>query len=185
MEKGRPTGTPASETPARSLGEANQKTARSQQEVAEEYGVSILESIGDGFWVFDREWRCTYINNRQAQLVGMSKEDILGKTVWELFPDLVGTEVYRQLHRAVAQQTPVHFEHFNPTWQGWFEIRVYPSANGVSILTIEITERKQTEEARQDRQRFVQQLAEMSPGLLYLYDVVEQRNIYINARSLL
>ena len=184
MEKGRPTGTPASETPARSLGEANQKTARLQQEVADGNGESILESIGDGFWVFDRSWRCTYINNRQAQLVGMSKEEILGKTVWELFPDLVGTEIYRQLHRAVGQQTPVHFEHFYPPWQGWFEIRVYPSANGVSILTIEITQRKQTEEALQDRQRFVQQLAEMSPGLLYLYDVVEQRNIYINARSL-
>ncbi len=118
-----------------------------QHEPASEYWESILESICDGFWVLDRQWRCTYINNRQAQLIGRQKEDVLGKNVWELFPDLVGTEFYRQLHGALVEQTPVHFEHFFPTWQGWFEIRVYPSANGVSILMVEITAGKQTEEA--------------------------------------
>ncbi len=183
-EQGKATKAKATETTARELGEANLKTTRLQQEPASEYWESIVESIGDGFWVFDRSWQCTYINNRQASLVGMPKEEVVGKNVWELFPDLVGTEVYRQLHQAVAEQTPVHFEHFSSTWQGWFELRVYPSANGVSIFTIDITARKQAEEVLQDRQRLVQQLAEMSPGLLYLYDVVEQRNIYINKRSL-
>ncbi|HEY9696264.1 MAG TPA: PAS domain S-box protein [Trichocoleus sp.] len=38
--------------------------------------------------------------------------------------------------------------------------------------------------ALQDRQHFLEKLTEMSPGLLYLFDVIEQRNIYINARSL-
>ena len=146
-EKGKATGAEVTETTARGLGEVNQKTTRLQHEAASEYWESILESICDGFWVLDRQWRCTYINNRQAQLIGRQKEDVLGKNVWELFPDLVGTEFYRQLHGALVEQTPVHFEHFFPTWQGWFEIRVYPSANGVSILMVEITAGKQTEEA--------------------------------------
>ena len=166
------------------MGEGNFKTTHLQQEVESEYWESILESIGDGFWVLDRQWRCTYINHRQAELIGMPQADVVGKNVWELFPDLVGSEFYRQLHGAVALKTPVHFEHFYPTWQGWFELRVYPSAHGVSLLAIAIGERKQAEEPLGDRQHLLQQLAEMSPGLLYLYDVVEQRNIYINARSL-
>ncbi|MEW5859037.1 MAG: PAS domain S-box protein, partial [Cyanobacteriota bacterium] len=183
-EQGEATGAEATETTARGLGEANLKMTRLQQEVASEYWESIVESISDGFWVFDRSWHCTYINHRQASLVGMPKEEVIGKNVWELFPDWVGTEVDRQLHQAVAEQTPIHFEHFCSTWQDWFELRVYPSAKGVSILTIDISAHKQTEEVLQDRQYFLQQLAEMSPGLLYLYDVVEQRNIYINQRSL-
>src|SRR4028119_802229 len=146
-EKGKATGAEVTETTARGLGEVNQKTTRLQHEAASEYWESILESICDGFWVLDRQWRCTYINNRQAQLIGRQKEDVLGKNVWELFPDLVGTEFYRQLHGALVEQTPVHFEHFFPTWQRWFAIRVYPSANGVSILMLEITAGKQTEEA--------------------------------------
>lgn len=172
------------ETTVPVIDEANMKTTPLQQEAASVYWESILESIQDGFWLFDREWRCTYINHQQAQLIGKRKEDVLGNKVWDLFPDWVGTEVYRQLHQAVSEQTPVHFEYFYPMWQGWVEFRVYPSAQGVSILITDITARKQAEEARQDRQHFVQQLVEMSPGLLYLYDVVEQRNIYINTRSL-
>jgi PAS domain S-box-containing protein len=48
----------------------------------------------------------------------------------------------------------------------------------------DVDDRKQAEEARQARHRFVQQLADLAPGLLYLFDAIEQRNIYINPRSL-
>jgi len=169
-EQGEATGAEATETTARGLGEANLKTTQLQQETASEYWESIVESISDGFWVFDRSWCCTYINNRQAALVGMPKEDVVGKNIWELFPDLVDTEVYRQLHGAVAEQTPVHFEHFYPMWQGWFESRVYPSANGVSILTIEITARKQAEEAWRESEGRFQAFMNHSPIAAFIKD---------------
>jgi PAS domain-containing protein len=100
----------------------------------------------------------------------MPKEDVVGKNVWELFPDLVDTEVYRQLQGAVAEQTSVHFEHFYPMWQGWFESRVYPSANGVSILTIEITARKQAEEAWRESEGRFQAFMNHSPVAAFIKD---------------
>ncbi|OUL32845.1 PAS domain S-box protein [Nostoc sp. 106C] len=150
---------------------------------APEYWESILTSISDGFWILDREWRCTYINEPQAQMLGMPKHEILGKNIWDLFAGIIDTEIYIQLHQAISEQKPVHFEHHRLRQPGWLESRAYPFANGVSILTIDITERKRKEQASQARSNFIQQLAQMSPGLLYLYDVVEQRNIYINERS--
>lgn len=172
------------ETTVPVMDEAKMKITQLQQEEASAYWESILESIQDGFWVFDRKWRCTYMNHQQSQLIGKRKDDVLGNNLWDLFPDWVDTEVHRQLHQAVSEQTLVHFEYFYPMWQGWVEFRVYPSAQGVSMLTTDITARKQAEAVQLDRQQLIQQLVEMSPGLLYLYDIVEQRNIYINTRSL-
>lgn len=163
----------------RGMGEASLNTTQLQQEVAGDDWASIVESIGDGFWVFDRSWCCTYINNRQASLVGMPKENVRGKNVWELFPDLVDTEFYRQLHRAVTEQTSVHFEYFSPMWQGWFEIRVYPSARGVSMLMFAITERKQTQELLRETEQRFQAFMNHSPVSAWIADKQGQI-LYLN-----
>ncbi|MDZ8055275.1 MAG: PAS domain S-box protein [Aulosira sp. ZfuVER01] len=160
------------------------ETAWLQPILAPEFCESILASISDGFWVLDREWCCTYINEPQAQLLGMPKDEILGKNIWDLFAGIIDTELYIQLHRAITEQKSVIFEHIHPRKAGWLESRAYPFAKGVSILTIDITERKLAEQSLQQSYNFIQLLAQMSPGLLYLFDVVEQRNIYINGRSL-
>ncbi|HEY9675804.1 MAG TPA: PAS domain S-box protein, partial [Waterburya sp.] len=172
-------GDEVTEKMARGMGEASLNTTQLQQEVADDDWESILESIGDGFWVFDRSWCCTYINNRQAFLVGMPKENVRGKNVWELFPDLVDTEFYRQLHRAVAEQTPIHFEYFCATWQGWFEIRVYPSAKGVSILMLAITKRKQTQELLRETEQRFQAFMNHSPTSAWIADQ-EGQLLYLN-----
>ncbi|MBE9169230.1 PAS domain-containing protein [Pleurocapsales cyanobacterium LEGE 06147] len=144
----------------------------------EKQGQSILESIDDGFWVLDCEWHCTYINDRQAELLGILKEDILGKNVWELLPNLVGTDIYTQSHRALAEQTSVRFEHFCSKRQRWFEFRVYPSANGVSAISLDITQHKQTEEAlRQTHYELEQQTIELEATNQELEQVLEELKV--------
>ena len=84
------------ETTVPVMDEAKMKITQLQQEEASAYWESILESIHDGFWVFDRKWRCTYINHQQSQLIGKRKDDVLGNNLWDLFPDWVDTDVHRQ-----------------------------------------------------------------------------------------
>src|SRR5690606_40100179 len=52
----------------------------------------ILESIQDGFFSLDRNWRITYANTRSAQIIGKQPKEILWIQVWESFPGLLGTE---------------------------------------------------------------------------------------------
>jgi len=123
------------------------EAARSAAQSAEANLERVLASINDQFLVLDREWRYTYVNDRVVEATGISKEDLLGKCIWDVFPETVESEFYIEVHRAVAKQTVVQFEYYYSSWQRWFENRVYPSASGVSILVTEITEGKRAEEA--------------------------------------
>ncbi|GAB1544245.1 hypothetical protein NUACC21_69210 [Scytonema sp. NUACC21] len=105
----------------------------------------VLDSITDGFVTLDKEWRYTFVNKKITQIAGMQKEDFLGRSIWELFPDTVGSSFDTELHRAIAEQITVHFEYFYSKWNRWFENRVYPSDKGVSIFTIDITENKRVQ----------------------------------------
>lgn len=68
----------------------------------------------------------------------------------------------------------------------WFQVISRPEAkeNGDILwdgISIDITDRKQAELALQESQQFIQKIADATPGILYLYDLEEQRNIYANS----
>ena len=121
----------------------------------------ILESITDAFVAVDRQWRFTYLNDQALGVLHRAREELLGKNMWEEFPDAVELPAYREYHRAVASGSAVHFEEFNP-WLGvWVEIHAYPSEDGLSIYFRDITERKRAEkevETRAHQQAIIAEL---------------------------
>ncbi|AHJ31131.1 GAF domain-containing protein [Nodularia spumigena CS-584] len=116
---------------------------------------NILESITDAFFALDQDWRFTYINSQPERLLQKSKNDLLGKNIWEVFPALVETKFYHEYHRAIAQQVSVEFEEFYPPLKGWFSVHAYPSRDGLSVYFQDITEKQQTAVAlRQSEERW-------------------------------
>jgi PAS domain S-box-containing protein len=104
-----------------------------------------------------------FVNRRVSEFTGLSKEQMAGKSLWKLFPDVVGTSFEHELRRAMAEQAPVRFEHFYAPWKRWFENHVYPSLSGLSLFVADITERKQAEhslrEADRQKDEFLAMLA--------------------------
>ncbi|MUG98768.1 PAS domain S-box protein [Scytonema sp. UIC 10036] len=155
---------------------AQQEAARRERELyykvqtAKEQLETVLASINDQFLVLDREWRYIYINDRVKEVVGISREDMLGKCIWELFPETVDTQFYVEVHHAAAEQRIIHFEYFYSPWQRWFENHVYPSATGVSILVTEITARKRAEETLQRTNQTLQTLIDVCPVAIAFFD---------------
>src|SRR5215216_554043 len=127
------------------------KRAEEERQEASRRIENILESI-DEFSTVDRQWRYTYINERALGRIGRAKgeeltrEELLGKNIWELYPELVGTTLYQELHRALGEQETVHFEGYSPMSDRWVEVHAYPSEVGLSLYTRDITERKRAEE---------------------------------------
>jgi PAS domain S-box-containing protein len=107
---------------------------------------SVLNSVADIHILFDREWRYLYVNEAAVEAIGLSREAVLGHKLWELFPDITGTELDRQYRRAMDEQIRVAFEYHYPTTDTWWENRFYPSPAGLSVFATNITERKVAEE---------------------------------------
>jgi len=107
----------------------------------------ILESITDLYYVLDREWRFTDINRQTVAKFGRPREELLGKVIWDVFPLAVDSELYPQLHRAVAERVPVHFELPSKILPGaWFEAHAYPTRTGLTVYLRDITERRKSQE---------------------------------------
>src|SRR5918992_598196 len=114
--------------------------------------VDIFESITDEFAAFDREWRYTYINERALHVIRRAKgeeltrEDLVGRSIWEIYPEALSTVFYQKYYEAMREQKSVHFEAYSPTSDRWVEVHAYPSEEGLSVYSQDITERKRAEE---------------------------------------
>lgn len=113
--------------------------------------LSMIESITDGFVALDRDWRYLYVNARAAEMFGRRAGDLIGKHIWTEFPEGKDQPFRRAYERAVAEQKPVTLEDYYPPWDRWFENRIYPTPDGLTILFQDITERKRAERQRCDR----------------------------------
>ncbi|MEW6496069.1 MAG: ATP-binding protein [Cyanobacteriota bacterium] len=111
--------------------------------------INLLESITDGVVIYNQEWRMTFLNQRGAQILGQTSENLIGQNVWEIYPEAVESIFYKEFHRATQEQVSVHFQEFYAPLNIWFEVHAYPSSEGLIVLYQDITSRKQSEEAQQ------------------------------------
>ena len=125
-----------------------ERALRAEAEAAREHATTILESISDAFMALDREWRFTYVNEEAERTIGMTRDELIGKVHWDVFPEARGTQLETEYFRAMNDRIVIRFENFYTPWQRWFEIRVYPAKDeGISVFYQDITRRKEIEEA--------------------------------------
>ena len=125
---------------------AAEQAARAEAEVGRRRWEAILEGIGESFAALDREWRYTYLNGRSLEMLQRTREELLGKTIWESFPALRDTAVWAELHRVRDQGVPRHFEFFSERLQRWLGIRAAPWEDGISIFYEDVTDRRRAQE---------------------------------------
>lgn len=143
-----------------------EQAARSAAEEARNRSTNILESITDAFFTVDCDWRFTYLNPQAERLLQRNQEELLGKIVWDEFPEAVGSRFYREFHTAVSQKISVEFEEFYPPLNTWLAVHAYPSKESLCVYFNDINERKRAEEAlRQSEERF-RLLAEHSTDMI-------------------
>ncbi|CAN1526296.1 PAS domain [Flavobacteriaceae bacterium] len=138
------------------------------EKVLEENSI-ILESIGDAFIAVDKLWSVTYWNHIAESDFNVLKQDIVGKSLWDVFSD-IDSESYKKYHKAVAMNQVVHFEYCYMALNKWYEISTYPSENGLSIFFREITERKISEKKIKDSDERFKALMENNFDIISLSD---------------
>ncbi len=153
--------------------EARDELRRSQTRMEK-----MLESLTDGFCAVDLDWRITYINARALELLAAHERgpaQLLGQPIWDMFPELRGSALEAECRRALAVQQTVGFEFLYAQRNCWFDLRAYPSAEGLTMYFQDITKRKIDEKALLDGSNRLQ--VALSAGRLgdWRWDAVADR----------
>jgi PAS domain S-box-containing protein len=125
---------------------ATVEARRVEAEAARGRYETILERVSDGFVALDRTWRYTYVNTGGGRMLGRDAPDLMGKHIWTEFPEGRGQKFHLAYEQAMAEQRPVQIREFYPPWSRWFENRIYPSAEGLSIFFTDVSKDVEAEQ---------------------------------------
>ena len=109
-----------------------------------ERALGILESTHDLFLGVNKQWHLTYVNARAEQTLGGQREQLLGKILWEVFPELA-SYFFKPLAQAMKTQQEIHSEGYYSEGGRWFTVYAYPTLTGLTIQLIDTTEVRDNE----------------------------------------
>lgn len=132
---------------------------------------NVLNRISDGFVSLDTNWCYAYMNKKAGEIFDKDPKDLIGKNIWDEFPEDIGQPFYLAYKRAMEEQIFIQLLEYYPLYDKWFENRIYPSDNGLSIFFHDVTESKKSEEKLKNYQE-------------HLEEIVSQRTIELKNKSI-
>ncbi|WP_372754271.1 PAS domain S-box protein [Mariniflexile sp.] len=108
---------------------------------AQNFIVNSIEDMTDGFVSLNKQWVYTYVNKKAANMLGRKPEELIGKHIWTEFPAIVGKPFYNNCYKSIETQQSFVLEEYYEPWDCWFENRIIPTSDGVSVFFHDVTER--------------------------------------------
>ncbi len=142
---------------------------------------NTLGSISDAFFSMNDNLVVTYFNAAAERMLNRKASEVLGKHLFDAFPEARGSVFDEKYHQAVAEKVSMAFETYFDVvpYRNWYDVRVYPHENGISVYFQVITESKRAQEALSLRESYLTAIIENQPGLLWLKDK-ERRFLAVN-----
>lgn len=174
----------------------DQKAAEARTLALEARMMSTLASITDGFALMDADWCFTFLNSQAERMLQRPAGELLGKNLWEEFPDIAGTPVEREYRAAVAEQRTTRFEAFYRPLQTWFVFHVYPTEAGTAVYFQDITQRREEQAQLRLLETAVSRLNDMvvitearadkdgGPRVVFVNDAFERQTGYSREEAL-
>jgi PAS domain S-box-containing protein len=148
--------------------------------------IEILESITEGFFTLDRQWRFDYVNCEAHRILGREPGTLSGRVLWDVYPGMEGTEFETCYRRTMHDRVKSSFTAFYAGQERWYGVTCFPAPEGISVYFRDVTEEKQVQaehdrlEFESGRQRRMYETAlNSTPDLIYVFDL-EHRVIYAN-----
>lgn len=164
--------------PAGILGSATEITDKKDIEARLHRSIArleaTLESINDGFFTLDREWRFTYLNSEAERILHRERHALLGRVIWEEYPEAVGSVFEHAYRRALTENQAQRFEAYYPPLDTWFGIHAYPAEDGLTVYFRDVTPGKADETALGKSEERFRLLAKATNDAVWDWDLTTQ-----------
>jgi two-component system CheB/CheR fusion protein len=117
--------------------QAEQALQESQQRLE-----AIVDSIADGFYALDRKWRIAHMNDIALSYFHRAREEVLGRSIYEIFPGFRGSVFESELRRAMESGVPIRLYAPSVVTDRTVELFGYPGADNLTVLFRDVTERE-------------------------------------------
>ena len=118
----------------------SRQAAENARLVAEQL-TTTLESLTDAFFTLNRQWIFSYVNTEAERLLNHQRADLLGRNIWETFPEFHGSAMRNQFEQAMDQNVTVQFDKLYQLNGMWSQVKAYPSRQGLAVYVKDITGR--------------------------------------------
>jgi len=140
----------------------------------------ILASIQDDFYVLDRDWDFVYASKLFTSKVGKEPHDIVGQNIWKMFPKYMGTILEENFRAAMEKREVRRFELGGKYTSVWYRMTAFPSAEGITVLGTDITERKRADEALRRSEEQFYKVFHFNPVGVNLFRLTDSRSVDVN-----
>jgi PAS domain S-box-containing protein len=106
---------------------------------------AALESMSDAFFTLDRDWVITFANQEMSRLVGPTLEEMIGRRVWDLYPDAEHGSFHAFFQRVLDTGMRGKLIEFYPRVSLWLEVHAHPTDEGLAVHFQDITQKRQDE----------------------------------------
>jgi len=147
----------------------DRKRAEQERSAVQRRLQHIISSIRDGFVTLDRDWNYTYVNDAAAQLLGRSREDLVGHNIWAVFPEMRHLPFQDACMRCMQQREPVQLDQYYAPHYRWYRNHFYPTDDGIAIFFEDFTARKRLEaQLADERERYRATFEQPAIGILHV-----------------
>lgn len=131
---------------------------------------NTFDDLMEGYKIIDFDWTFLYVNKVAAHQIFKEPEELFGRNYNEVFPGFENTHIFAMYRRCMTERIPLKFESpytFDNGIVKWFELNISPVKEGIIVLTLDITERKQSEEDLRIKEERYRLLAESARDVVW------------------
>lgn len=147
--------------------------AQQELEKSEESYRDLANSISDLFFALDNDLKYTFWNRASEKLTKIKSEQALGQSLYQVFPDISGTETDNLYNYVLKTKKPRNFitKYEIKGIKYFFDINVYPTNGGISVFGKDITEKQMALDSLRKSEEKYRTLFDLNPGYTILLGV--------------
>jgi two-component system CheB/CheR fusion protein len=107
---------------------------------------SVLNAINHACYEIDKNGIFVFVNKKTEELFAMQKEDMLGRNVWDVFPDSVTTPSFIAINNALNKKEASQYEYISELLKGWVFASIIPIETGAIVTFTKIQTLRQSKE---------------------------------------